>query len=54
MSKDTSLDALINHINELESSERLTKAKANGWKTACRSLIRSLSGRPEQCYPHRS
>ena len=43
MSKDTSLDALINHINELESSDRLTKAKANGWKTACRSLVRSLS-----------
>jgi len=38
MDRDTSLEALLGHIDELFKSEKLSKSKANGWKTACRSL----------------
>ncbi len=38
MDRDTSLDALLRHIDELAQTGTLSKSKAGGWKTACRSL----------------
>lgn len=38
MGRDRSLEALLGHIDELLKSGELSKSKASGWKTACRSL----------------
>jgi len=43
MDRDTSLEALIAHIGELVQTGTLSKSKAGGWKTACRSLGSCLS-----------
>jgi hypothetical protein len=40
---DYSLGALVRHCDQLMESGELSKSKASGWKTACRSVIACLA-----------